>query len=336
MIRPLSLSFICLLSACAGGGPAPQRAAPPVPRTIARAPAAPPPRPSAIASAPADAPPNASAPADPEPPAPADPAPPPYDLAADLEARTRRVRAELGPQTKVEVVEGVFLVASPSGKVRSSAAVARTALAAYFNGRFSRRPEKAVVVLLFDGAAPYDGYCVSRWGSPCSTPYGFYAGAERTVVMNVAPGIGTLTHELVHPIVESDFPAAPDWINEGIASLYEAFHFPGRGEIRGDKNFRLPGLRKALRARTGPARPSLPALFGTSNDGFRGGDESLHYAAARYFCQWMESRKQLWPFYHAWRDGFADDPTGEKAFLAATGSSPEALDASWVAWVEAL
>ncbi len=333
MMRVLGLSLIGLLSACAGGDPPAQRATPSIPRTFARALAAPPPMPSTIASAAADTPPSASGPAGAEPP---EPAQPPYDLAADLEARTRHVRAELGATTKVEVVEGVFLVASPSGKLRTSAGVARTALAAYFNGRFSRRPEKAVVVLLFDGAAAYDGYCVSRWGAPCTSPFGFYAGAERTVVMNVAPGIGTLTHELVHPIIESDFPAAPDWINEGIASLYEAFEFPRPGEIRGDKNFRLPELRRALRARTGPARPSLPALFATSNDGFRGDDESLHYAAARYFCQWMEGRRQLWAFYHAWRDDFADDPTGEKAFLATTGSSPAALDASWVAWVEAL
>jgi hypothetical protein len=171
--------------------------------------------------------------------------------------------------------------------------------------------------------------------------------------MNVAPGIGTLTHELVHPIIESDFPRAPDWINEGIASLYEAFDFPRPGEIRGNKNFRLPALRRALGAGTGGlgggsaprrsppsstarTRPSLPSLFAMSNDEFRGDEESLHYATARYFCQWMESRSKLWSFYHAWRDDFAHDPTGDKAFLATMGSSPAALDAAWVSWVEAL
>jgi hypothetical protein len=234
------------------------------------------------------------------------------------------------------VVEGVFLVASPSGKLKSSAEVGKTALAAYYNGRFSRRPDKAVVVLLFDGARSYDGYCAARWGAPCSSPFGFYQGAERTVVMNVAPGIGTLTHELVHPIIESDFPGAPDWINEGIASLYERFDFPRPGEIRGHKNFRLPDLRTALATRTSRPHPSLPALFAMRDGEFRGDEESLNYATARYFCQWMESRGKLWSFYHAWRDDFAHDPTGDKAFVATMGASPTALDAAWVAWVHAL
>jgi hypothetical protein len=327
MNRVLGLAVLLLPSACARP-PEPSAASPAtatsaaqsVPTSFGRAPDAAPPLPTALASA--------------VPAPPAAPPPPRYDLAADLEARTNLVREELGPKAKVEVVEGVFLMASPSSALKTSAAVGKTALAAYFNGRFSRRPDKAVLVLLFDGAPAYDGYCLARWGEPCSTPFGFYRGAERTVVMNVAPGIGTLTHELVHPILESDFPGAPDWINEGIASLYEAFTFPRPGEIRGNKNFRLPGLRGALG--TGRARPSLPALFAMKDGEFRGDEESLNYATARYFCQWMESRGKLWSFYHAWRDGFAHDPTGENAFVATMGASPAALDAAWVAWVNAL
>jgi hypothetical protein len=169
----------------------------------------------------------------------------------------------------------------------------------------------------------------------CTSPFGFYQRDERAVVMNVAPGIGTLTHELVHPIIEADFAGAPEWINEGIASLYEAFILPRPGEIRGTKNFRLRGLKRALRDPSG-ARPSLPALFAMSDAEFRGDDEPLHYAAARYYCQWMDGQDKLWPFYHAWRDGFAGDPTGEKAFTATMGSPPAALDSAWVAWVKAL
>jgi hypothetical protein len=333
MKRLLGLSLLVLLASCASPPPAPSA---PSAASAASGPSAAPPSPSAIDRAKDPEPPIPPSLASAEPPEPADPPPPPYDLAADLEARTRRVREEIGPKTKVEVVQGVFLVASPSGKLHSSAAVGKTALTAYFNGRFSRRPDKAVVVLLFDGAPPYDAYCVARWGAPCSTPFGFYQNVERMVVMNVAPGIGTLTHELVHPIIESDFPGAPDWINEGIASLYEAFNFPRPGEIRGNKNFRLPGLRRALGVKAGQPRPSLPSLFAMSNTDFRGDDESLNYATARYFCQWMESRSRLWSFYHAWRDDFARDPTGEKAFVATMGSSPAELDASWVAWVQKL
>jgi len=261
---------------------------------------------------------------------------PPYDLEADLAERRKKLSAEVGVATRFEVVQGVFLIASPSGAMGASAAVSKAAIDAYFNGRFDKRPARAVTVLLFEKAPPYDRYCVKQWGKPCFSPFGFYSGDVRTVVMNVGPGIGTLTHELVHPIVETDFPGAPDWINEGIASLYEAFSMPKKGEIFGNKNFRHPQLTAALGSPKGRAFANLPALFAMSNKVFRGPREGLNYATARYFCQWMDSQKKLWPFYRAWRDDFANDPSGEAAFFATMGKSPADLDAAWASWVQNL
>ncbi len=264
------------------------------------------------------------------------PAGPSYDLGADLEARAEALRAEFGRRARFEVVEGVFLLASPSGATGAPAAVAKGALAAYFNGRFERRPARAVAVLLFESAPPYDAYCRAHWGAPCISPYGFYASDVRTVVMNAGPGLGTLTHELVHPVVEADFPGAPDWINEGIASLYEAFSLPGPGEIRGHKNWRHPRLLAALGSPRERPHASLPALFAMGDREFRGDREALNYATARSFCQWMDARQKLWPFYRAWRDGRANDPTGEKAFAATMGGPPADFDAAWSAWAKSL
>lgn len=231
---------------------------------------------------------------------------------------------------------GRALAARRQGAVGGAAAVAGKALGAYFNGRFARRPGRAVSVVLFEAAPPYEAYCKAHWGVACPSPYGFYASEVRTVVMNAGPGLGTLTLELVHPIVEVDFPAAPDWINEGIASLYEAFSLPKPGEIRGHKNWRLPRL---LAARSSPAErehASLPALFALTDGEFRGARESLNYATARYFCHWMNGQQKLWPFYQAWRDGYEHDKTGEKAFAATMGKSPAELDGAWAAWVRSL
>lgn len=262
--------------------------------------------------------------------------PPPYNLAVDLAEREKVIRADVSAKTRFEVVEGVFQIASPTGVMGSSAVVTKAALDAYYNQRFDKRPAKAITVILFDAAKPYDAFCKARWGKACSTPFGFYEPTIRTVVMNVAPGIGTLTHELVHPIVEADFPDAPTWINEGIASLYEAFSLPKKGEIRGNKNFRHPGLVAALKSKTLRAHASLPALFAMSDAEFRGEHEGLNYATARYFCMWMETQKKLWGFYQAWRDDFAHDPTGEKAFGATMGKSPKELDDAWASWVRSL
>ena len=37
----------------------------------------------------------------------------------------------------------------------------------------------------------------------------------------LATGGGTLSHELTHALMEADFPNAPGWISEGLASLHE-------------------------------------------------------------------------------------------------------------------
>jgi hypothetical protein len=269
-------------------------------------------------------------------PEPEPPKEPPYDLAADIDARKKALTEELGKKAKFEVVESVFLITAPNGALGSSAVVTKKALEAYYNNRFAKRPGRAVTVLLFENAPPYEAFCKAHWGKPCMTPFGFYTHEIRTVVMNVGPGIGTLTHELVHPIVEADFPKAPDWINEGIASLYEAFALPKAGEIKGAKNFRWPRLVEALNSKSERALASVPALFAMSDKVFRGKHEGLNYATARYFCMWMDGQKKLWPFYQAWRDDFANDPTGEKAFAKVMGKSPTELDAAWAAWVKAL
>jgi len=152
------------------------------------------------------------------------------------------------------------------------------------------------------------------------------------MVMNAGLGLGTLTHELVHPLLETDFPTAPIWINEGIASLFEAPVIPKAGEIHGVKNWRWPKLRAALLGKNKDAA-GMDRLFGMNDDGFRDEHEGLHYAMARYFCQWLDDHDQLWPFYRKWRDGVANDPTGEKAFLAVVGKTPKDAAAEWRKWV---
>ena len=70
------------------------------------------------------------------------------------------------------------------------------------------------------------------------------------------------------------------------------------------------------------------------SDAAFGKDELLHYAMARYACQWLDERDKLWAFYHAFRDGIADDPTGEEAFTAVVGKAPKDANEQWVTWVQ--
>ena len=245
------------------------------------------------------------------------------------------MREELGERARTAVAGDWFVLGAPpgSGAVDSSLPFVQQVLEALFHQRFSRGPSSAISVYLFPDANSYERYCRATFQEPCISVYGFFSPARRSLVMNLGLGIGTLSHELVHPILEADFPGAPTWLNEGIASLYEAPVLPRRGEIHGRKNWRYARLRSALGSAKGREQVTLAALFEMSDARFRGSGEDLHYAMARYACQWLDERGQLWDFYHAWRDGFASDTRGDKAFGSVVGRTPAEANEDWRRWV---
>ena len=255
---------------------------------------------------------------------------------ARAEDRSAEIAADLGRRATVTAVEG-FLIAAPApGDTVGASAVAKRAILAFFNNRFKTRPTEPVLVYLFASNAPYQAYCKKRWNEPCISIYGFYLGAERRIVLNVGPGLGTLTHELVHPIVRSDFPKAPTWLDEGLASLYEGFYLGKGNDIYGTKNWRLPLLKHALNSPTRRADVGLTQLFSLSDEQFRNFEEDLHYTMARHFCLWMQTRGYLWDFYQHWRDNAAEDPTGENAFKEVTGKTLVELNDEWLHYVRVL
>jgi hypothetical protein len=263
-----------------------------------------------------------------------------YDLAADVAERVVLAKRDLGPRATVMIDAELFVLAGAPGwgpgALGQSIQLARGALAALYNGRFTTKPSRAISVYLFPSADPYGRFCRATSGEDCMSPFGFYDPGERRITMNAGPGLGTLTHELVHPLLETDFPAAPTWINEGIASLFEAPVLPRPGEIHGTKNWRLPRLVAGLSTPAERDEARLERLFGMSDETFRDKREKLHYATARYTCQWLDAKGWLWPFYRRWRDGVAGDPTGEKSFEAIVGKSPRNASDEWVRWVRAL
>ena len=264
---------------------------------------------------------------------------PPYDLAKDLLERDADAKRRLGRGAETAVVGDVFVLVGARGFTGPSFAASRDlvtrALAAFYNGRFDKKPKEAITVYLFGDAGSYGAFCKTALGEPCISVYGFYWPSERWMVMNAGLGIGTLTHELVHPLVEADFPRAPTWLNEGIASIFEAPALPKAGEIHGVKNWRLPRLRAALGS--GERPKAMPqTLFGMADTVFRDDDESLHYSLARYFCQWLDERGKLWEFYHTYRDARTEDPTGEASFKKVMGKTPVELEGTFLGWVARL
>jgi len=83
---------------------------------------------------------------------------------------------------------------------------------------------------------------------------------------------------------------------------------------------------------TSLATVRFESLFGMEDATFRNASEDLHYATARYVCQWLDERGWLFPFYQRWRDA-TDDPSGEKSFESVTGMTPAKAHDVWISWV---
>jgi hypothetical protein len=159
--------------------------------------------------------------------------------------------------------------------------------------------------------------------------FGFFRPHDRVMLMNVATGTGTLVHELTHALMAPDFPAVPDWFNEGLASLYEQSSV-GDGTIKGLPNWRLPALQRAIRA--GELRPTEQLIVDAD---FRSPQRvGINYAHARYIMLYLQERGQLQRFYRSFRDRSKDDHTGLATFKDLIApQNIDAFDAEWQKWV---
>ena len=297
------------------------------------------------------------------------------DLALRATTARSLFSASAFPAYATRLEGSVYLLISPQGPAMLSAGAdeLRRALRFYYDGHstpsdpsspppFARHPDHAISVYLFATRAAFVDFSVHHESVDPDHPvtlYGFYLPSQHDLVISGQEGLGTLQHETIHTIVPAaDFPGIPRWMNEGLASLFEQKRVDRDGTMHGKSNARYAVLKQALSPDAGAiqTRPSLDvslvSLFAMSNHEFVGGSpltpegtldeaakaaaELLHYGMARSFCQWLDSKhRKLWDFYHAWRDGFATDKTGEKAFAAVMGGSLTALEADWEAWVMA-
>ena len=171
---------------------------------------------------------------------------------------------------------------------------------------FTKDPKEILDIWLFKDSASYEKNAVKLFGEKPTTPYGYYSGTHKALVMNISTGGGTLVHEIVHPFIEANFPACPPWFNEGMGSLYEQCGEAG-GHIHGYTNWRLPGLQDAITAGT---VPSFKKLMAMDAGAFYNDDKGANYAAARYLCYYLQQRGLLVKFYREFQAHQKDDPTG--------------------------
>jgi hypothetical protein len=196
---------------------------------------------------------------------------------------------------------------------------------------FNRPLEEPVLILLFETEGPYKRLA-KKWFDESDVPhFGFYRRRENVMLMNISTGGGTLVHEMVHALLAPDFPTCPDWLNEGLASLYEQSSFGAGGEsIRGHENWRLPALQKAIKEKALRPLTELiadPHFYADENVG-------INYAQARYVMMYLQEKGLLKRFYAAARDGAKDNPTCLTALRGAIAPQElDAFEAAWRRWV---
>jgi hypothetical protein len=249
-----------------------------------------------------------------------------------LEERKAALDKKLAKQGFIVVVSPPFVVIGDerAKKVSSRVSFVNWVIELIEKDFFSKQPDKVIEIWLFRNEKTYRAGAKKFFDDDPETPYGYYSSQDDALVMNIGPGAGTLSHELVHPYIEANFPDAPSWFNEGLASLYEQPR-ERDGHMWGTTNWRLPGLQSMIRAKK---LPSLKALLSTTSNGFY--DASYDsYAYARFLCQYLQDHGKLRDFYKKFSTD-TKDLTGQRAMEAVLGQDLESFQPVFEKWAMSL
>ena len=227
---------------------------------------------------------------------------------------------------------GAFVIHSDDGDVARRQRHAETVTwfaTAMRRMYFERDPEGLTDIWLFKDKNSYETTGAAFFGRGPDSPYGYFS-LRHGLVMNIATGGGTLCHELVHAYMRANFPKCPDWLNEGLASLYE--QCGQRGDLAtGLLNWRLKGLQEAI------AKRSLPTFEALCATDFYGADSGRNYAQARYLCLHLQDTGKLGQLMQESMRDQATDPTAWKTLVRVVGEpDPVAWQRQWEQWVMGL
>ena len=254
---------------------------------------------------------------------------------ADFAQHVMMLKQRLPPGLSV-VIESPFVVIgdeSPEMVRQRARRTVRWAVERLKAAYFSRDPKRIIDIFLFSGAASYNRHAKLLFGERPDTPFGYYSPRSHAMVMNIATGGGTLVHEIVHPFVEANFPRCPAWFNEGLGSLYEQSADRG-GKIVGLVNWRLGGLKRAIRERRVPTFATLTA---TTRNAFYEEDPGTNYAQSRYLLLHLQEEGRLGTYYRQFLAARREDPTGYQTLQTVLGTTDmQAFEQGWKAWVMSL
>jgi hypothetical protein len=277
----------------------------------------------------------------------------------DDPAAALAVAAALAPGAPA-VAEDGFLVIGHGGQTEGQLAAVARLLGDYRDflvrayGMLS--PSHHIRVELAPGTWEVRALADARHALDVSPAIIGYAFVDDASIVAAVPGeaAGTALHELFHLLVRSNFGDVPQWLDEGVASVYEVSAREGDGFV-GRDNWRREVLED-----TWALRPDVETLIRAEwfvfDDPGQAGREpdavdlqdpqaearrAATMAMARYFAMYLDARGALRPVFAAVRDrGFdalgGEDPGAHVVGIveAVAGADAAALDAGFVAWFE--
>jgi len=187
--------------------------------------------------------------------------------------------------------------------------------------------------------------------------FGYSFRDDMSVLAAVSGGFGpgTVMHELFHLAVRSQFGDIPQWLDEGLASLYEVSKFDG-DKVTGIKNWRgqvllrLESMRPTLRQLISRdwfafEQPELSRMM--QQDEYMNAPSAEHMAAtlatARYFTFYLQERGKLKAIYQRLREqqpsreSNQDVPAATIAIIESElGQGIDAVDADFIGWFHGL
>jgi hypothetical protein len=244
------------------------------------------------------------------------------------------VRAPLSKQFYVEGY-GPFIIASNLTRehlTELEEKTIRSSYNAFYKDYFSQSPSYITTIYLFKNQIDYIHYSHKLFNENPTTPYGYYRSNERVMLMNISTGTGTLVHEMVHALIDADFPAMPTWFNEGFASLFEQSKIED-GSIQGLNNWRYPIFKHAI---TANEVVKLRQLIEASNDQFYDDKDGYNYAEARYLCYYLQEKGLLRAYYAQFKQKHGADPSGLKTLEEVLKKDIDSFEKEWLEWARNL
>ena len=180
---------------------------------------------------------------------------------------------------------------------------------------------KKMSAVLFVNQSEMQWFLAQKLGRNEPPLYGIYVAEHHLFLTYDGSGLGTITHEIMHPVISAELPQTPSWAWEGIPTFFEKFY----GYKEGNRLYLKWGYQNPWRIRALGERLLTLNLAEVMS---RSGDESEQ----RLVSVFIYRRGKFKPFLDLIREG---NKKGYQTYVeAAFGRPMSELATDWRAYLQ--